>query len=85
MKLKISLLVKKLGATFVAYDNDTSVLHEFNQEAFFILSQIKLGKTKNEIAKAIVEQYNVSLKKANKDIDTFLSQLENNDLIEGKK
>ena len=84
MKVKKELLLEKLGKIFVAYDNDTSSLHELNETAFLILAELKKGKTKSKIVKKLVSEYKVSLNQARTDFESFLVELKNKDLIEGK-
>ncbi len=85
MKLKNNILIQKMGGTFVAYDNDTSTLHELNETAYLILVAIEKKKTKKQIVGEIVRNFKVSVEKANSDYDEFLKILENKELVVRKK
>lgn len=85
MKIKKDVLIQKMGDTFVAYDNETSTLHEFNEIGFLILSGIEKKKSKQEIIKEIVSKYKVSKNKAEGDYEEFVEILKTKDLIVGKK
>ena len=74
-----------MGGTFVAYDNDTSTLHELNETAYLILVAIEKKKTKKQIVGEIVRNFKVSVEKANSDYDEFLKILENKELVVRKK
>lgn len=85
MKIKSGVVIQKLGDTFVAYDNETSTLHEFNETGFLILSEMEKGKDKNKIIKKIVKNFDVSQNQAKRDFEEFLEVLKRKDLIVGKK
>lgn len=82
MKIKRGIVVQKLGDLFVAYDNRAGVLFEFNEVGFFIFNQIKKGKTREEILKKIIAQFDVLPTRATKDVNSFLAILKKKDLIE---
>jgi len=85
MKIKKDVLIQKMGDTFVAYDNETSTLHEFNEIGFLILSGIEKKKSKQKIIKEIVTKYSVSISRAGKDYGEFVKLLEKKDLIVSRK
>ncbi|HJX59396.1 hypothetical protein A2V61_00640 [Candidatus Woesebacteria bacterium RBG_19FT_COMBO_47_8] len=85
MRLKKGVLIQKLGDTFVAYDNDASVMHELNEVAYIILSEIEKRKGKKEILLKIMKAFSVSEKEAKKDLDEFVQDLKKVDLIVEKK
>ncbi|MBU0572381.1 PqqD family protein [Patescibacteria group bacterium] len=85
MKIKKDVLIQKMGDSFVAYDNETSTLHELNETGFLILSGIEKKKSKQEIIKGIVRKYKVSKNKAEGDYEEFVGALKTKDLIVGKK
>lgn len=84
MKIKKGLLIEKLGKKYVAYDNNTSTLHELNETAFLILQELKKGKTKRDIIKKLISEYKISGNQAKTDLEGFVSELNNKDLIEGQ-
>ncbi len=81
MKVKKEILIQKMGNTFVAYDNETSTLHEFNETGFLILSGIEKRKGKREIIKEIVDKYKVARGKAERDYEEFVETLKTKGLI----
>lgn len=83
MRVKKGILLEKLGKKFVAYDNNTSSLHELNETAYLILGELKKGKTKKDIVNLLSSVYKVSESQARKDFESFLSELKSRDLIEG--
>ncbi len=84
MRVKKGILLEKLGKKFVAYDNETSNLHELNETAFLILQELKKGKAKQNIIKKLSSEFKVSQREAEKDFRDFLKELESKELIEGK-
>ena len=85
MKIKKDVLIQKMGDSYVAYDNETSTLHELNETGFLILSRIEKKKSKQEIIKKIVSKYKVSKNKAEGDYEEFVEVLKTKDLIVGRK
>ena len=85
MKIKKALVIQKLGDTYVAYDNETSTLHEFNEVGFLILSEIEKGRGKKTIVKKIVNNFRVSKAQAERDFKEFLGVLKKKDLIVKQK
>ena len=85
MKIKKGVLIQKMGKTFVAYDNQETVMHELNETAYLILSQLEKGKTKGEILKKIIGEFKTTRLEAKKDLEEFLQVLKKADLIVGKK
>jgi len=81
MKLNKQVIVQKLGKTFVVYDNNHSILHEFNQVGHRILELIEKGYTKNKIVAKIVSEFDVSKPQASEDVEEFLEVLVKKDLI----
>lgn len=85
MKIKKGVLIQKMGKTFVAYDNQESVMHELNEVGYIILSLLEKGKSKGQILKRITEEFKITRQKAKKDMEDFLQTLKKADLIVGKK
>ena len=81
MKLNEQIIVQKLGKKYVVYDNNHSVLHEFNQVGYLILELIEKGCFKKEIVTQIVRDFDVSKAQATKDLEEFLGALVKKDLI----
>ena len=81
MKLNNQVIVQKLGDTFVAYDNNHSILHEFNEVGHKILDMIEKGYTKNKMVMEIVSEFDVSKNQALGDVEDFVEVLVKKDLI----
>lgn len=81
MKIKRGVVIQKLGETYVAYDNTTSTLHEFNEEGFLIITEIQKRKNKSQIVKRLTETYPIDKKSAKRDIESFLKVLKRKKLI----
>lgn len=74
-----------MGDSYVAYDNETSTLHELNETGYFILSEIAKGKSKDKLLKAITQRFEVSTEEAREDLESFVQLLEKKELIVLKK
>ncbi len=85
MKVKKDILIQRMGNSFVAYDNETSTLHELNETGFTILSELEKGKSKPEIIRKIIKEFKVTKEKAKNDLEGFIQHLEKRDLIVAKK
>ena len=85
MKIKKSIVIQKLGDVYVAYDNETSTLHELNEVGYLIISELGKGKSKVHILKTIVKEFGVTKNNAEKDFEGFVQELRKKDLIVGKK
>lgn len=81
MKLNDQVVVEKLGDTYIAYDNNKSVLHEFNRVGYLIIESIEKGMKKNEVVARIIEEFEVNESQAKDDLDEFLRELGNKDLV----
>lgn len=84
MRLKKGVLIQKMGKSFVAYDNETSTLHELNETGYVIIEEIGKGKTVSQIADKIIRKYDISKKEARGEIDDYRNLLRKKDLIVGK-
>lgn len=71
-----------MGEIFVAYDNNTSSLHEMNEVAYRILEAIEKGQDKEKILNGLAKRFQVDRKRAEKDYKEFVKLLEKKDLIE---
>jgi len=85
MKLKKGIVVQKMGKTHVAYDNETSTLHELNEVGYFILDLVEKGKSDRQILTEIMKNYEISRNQAVEDLKTFLDVLRIKDIIVGGK
>jgi hypothetical protein len=85
MKLKDGMVLQKMGKTFVAYDNNTSTLHELNEVGYFILDLVEKGKSEREMLTEIMRNYEITRDQAKEDLTTFLDILRIKDIIVGGK
>lgn len=81
MKLKKGVIVQKMGKTYVAYDNERSVMHELNETAYLVLDGFEKRKTRGEILGSIVREFNVTQEEAKKDLEHFIRTLRKAKLI----
>ncbi len=61
-----------MGEIFVAFDNNTTTLHELNETAYVILCEIEKGKNKKQILAKIIREFEVDKKEAQKGLQEFL-------------
>ena len=81
MKLNNQVIVQKLGDTYVAYDNNNSVLHEFNEVGHRIIELIEKKYSKKDVVLEIVKEFDVANSQALRDVEDFLEVLVKKDLI----
>ena len=81
MKLNDQVIVQRLGETNVVYDNNHSILHEFNQVGFRIIELIEKKYPKEKIVMAIYKEFDVTKTQARGDVEEFLGVLVKKDLI----
>lgn len=85
MRIKKDVVIQRMGDVFVAYDNETSTLHELNEVGFLIMSEIEKGRDKKKIVKKIVSNFRVSKAQTERDFKKFVDILKKKDLIVGRK
>ena len=81
MKINDQVILQKLGKSFVAYDNNNSVFHEFNDVGYVIIKGVEKGDSMNKIVKNIMKDFEVTKDQALSDVEEFLAELEKKDLI----
>ena len=74
-----------MGKTFVAYDNENSVMHELNEVGYLILSGLEKGKTKGAILRKVAREFKVTGKESRQDLEDFIWVLKKAKLIAGKR
>jgi len=76
MKYKINkgFIVEKIEGKTIIYDEKKSVLYTFNKK-------IKQGKEKEEIIELIIKRYNITKKRADKDVENLISELLKNKIV----
>lgn len=81
MKIKQGVIIEKLGDSYVAYDNDTQTLHEFNKQGQMMLAMIEKGNPKEKVIEKMMLEYEVSGTEMGADYDVFVDELKRKDLI----
>jgi len=80
-KINKGFIVQKLDKITVIFDGERSVLYTFNETASSIFSQLKKGKREKDLIKALTDKYQVSEKKAEKDIKELIEDLQKKKII----
>lgn len=83
MKLCKSIVLQKLGNEYIVYDSSTSMMHELNESAYFILSCIKKGIPKEKISQKLADRYAITPEKAGNDVDEAVRKFTVKEIIEG--
>jgi hypothetical protein len=83
MKYKVAkgIIINKLGDTFVAYDNESSTMHELNETAYVILEQIMKGKSETLLVKHLCKLFKIDEDSAKKDATEFIKILKMKNLV----
>lgn len=74
-KINTGFIVDKVGDDTVIFDGERSILHTFNETAYFIFKLIKKGHSRELITKKIVEAYHIDRQLAQKDLDLLINFL----------
>ena len=87
MKIKGELLIREVAGEIIAIPVGQTALRFngmicLNEVSKQIWSEIQAGKTKEAILENILQEYDVSAEEAAADLDAFLMQLRENDLLE---
>lgn len=87
MKLKGEFLVREVAGEIVVLPVGRTALNFngmicLNTVSALIWKELQEGKTRDEIVKTIVDEFEVSHTEAAEDLDSFLQQLLDNDLLE---
>ena len=83
LTLKKGIIIQKLGNSFIAYDNATGMMHEFNETGYAILEGIEKGKGRGKIVKNITKLFSVSEKETAEDFETFVKLLIKKKIVVG--
>lgn len=81
MRLKRGVLLSKLGETYVAYDNEKSMMHELNEVGYAVLEFLKSDRTIEEVGDYLKDHYEIEEEQAYVDAGEFLVELRKKDLI----
>lgn len=75
----MTLAVNKNGFVF---DPENGISYTVNETGLFILQKLQSGVTKEEIIDLLTEEYEVTAKNAESDLDHFMAMLKALNLIE---
>ena len=78
LKIQENLAISDSGFLFFPTTGETFTVNEMGTE---ILKNLKEGKTSDEIIENILQKFEVDKETAERDLDDFLSQLKNYDLV----
>lgn len=74
-KINKGFIVQKMDDKTVIFDGEESVLFTFNETASFIFYRLKLGRSIEEIVKAMVKKYKIGEAEAEKDTKELIRGL----------
>lgn len=83
MKVKKGFITQKLDKKTVLFDGEKSILYTFNETASYLFSLLKRGKNKKELIAALLKKYEVTEKKARKDVEELLNDLRKKKIVTG--
>jgi len=82
-KLKINkgYITQKMGNKTTIFAGEESILYTLNETGSYIFQGVKLGWDKQEIARGLMEDFDVTKEDALKDIDSFIKNLQKKKVI----
>ena len=78
------LLIEKMGDEFLVLDKSRGKIHQFNSSAGVVWQGVMEGASVDAMAASLVEQFDVPMERALRDVQTLLEELEFLKLIEGQ-
>ncbi len=86
MKIKSGFVKREVAGMHIAVSADPTAefdgIIKLNATASFMFDMLMNGTTKEELLSGILSEYEIGKDKAEKDIDSFLSTLADNNLLE---
>ena len=82
--VKQGYIVREIAGEYIAVPVDSSCgksIVVFNPVSYFLWQELQSEKTFDELLAAILENYDISKDEAEKDLNDFLLQLEENGLL----
>ena len=82
--IKQGYIVREIAGEYIAVPVDSSCgksIVVFNPVSYFLWQELRSEKTFDELLAAILENYDISKDEAEKDLNDFLLQLEENGLL----
>lgn len=74
-KINTGFIIDKVGKDKVVYDGERSILHTFNETAFYIFRWIKKGYDEEQIVNKLITDYHVDHETAQEDIENLINDL----------
>lgn len=87
MKIKDDFILRKVADTYVVVPVNSMTLDfngiiNLNETGAFLFELLQNGATKDELLIRLLEEYDVSKKKASSDIDIFIEKVKEADILE---
>lgn len=87
MKIKDDFILRKVADTYVVVPVNSMTLDfngiiNLNETGAFLFEILQKGATKEELLEKMLEEYEVSEKKASDDIDVFVQKIKDADILE---
>lgn len=82
MKIKKSVILNSYNGEYSAYDSSTSIMHELNESAYFIVENISKKTNQDELIKLYSAQFDLTDDQATIDVNQFLNLLKSSEIIE---
>lgn len=87
MKIKEDFLLRKVADSYVVVPVNSMTLDfngiiNLNETGAFLFDLLQKGAEKQELVDKMLEEYEVTREKAEKDIDTFMQKVKEADILE---
>ena len=87
MKIKEGFILRNVAGSFVVVPvGDATIdfngMMNLNETGAFLLEKMIEGTTREDLIKALTEEYDVDEETASKDVDLFIEKVEKEDLFE---
>lgn len=87
MKIKEDFILRKVVDSYVVVPVNSMTLDfngiiNLNETGAFLFELLQKGATKDELLQKMLEEYDVSQKKASDDIDIFIEKVKEADILE---
>ena len=81
-KLKNELPSNEIGEEFIVLDSSKKKAHELNSLGKFIWQKLESERSLDDLKLALLEEFDTDIETVTKDVNIFLKQLEDKDLLE---
>jgi len=80
-RVKKDLYIRNLGDEKVVYDKENGRVHFMNRTTTFIFGLCDGTHSKEDIIRSLLDKYDVSREKAEKDVNRILKDMEDNKIL----